>query len=432
VWARASVACAVISLGGCAGGSVATTPSQATPIAIMPPQIAPTSIALANPAPGTPLVVNISVASGSATMTFPAGTVFPPGASLQIQSVATSSGTTQAQRRANGIALVSVTPTTVSASLLFGNGLTITPNALPISAALTFTAGAAGGPQGGNTVAVSNTGQVNVVQTAATIVTTSIKATEPTKQSSGNAELVVNTDTVNQTIMVPLQPNATTTLVFGPASSFMQTTPYVTTTTTTTAQLPLLPLAPIVYMFPPIVAVFNGSVTIPAGTPNASFAATFGTDLPGGLATVTSLRRGRENIGGTFRTISFVSLTSAAEFTAASTPSFTFLYPPGSTLGGGESLYLALFDPTQPASGWTVFSGPATINDLAVTFPSTAISTTLHAKTPYTYALVSTAQALVAPTPAPTIAPSPVPTASPAPSPNPTPAPVPTATPGLP
>jgi len=78
---RIALVAATALLSSCGGGSVATpgtSTSTSTLQAVTVPAFAAVTVPVTNPAQGAPLVVNIPVIGGTATMTFPAGTTVDP------------------------------------------------------------------------------------------------------------------------------------------------------------------------------------------------------------------------------------------------------------------------------------------------------------------------------------------------------------------
>lgn len=182
---------------------------------------------------------------------------------------------------------------------------------------------------------------------------------------------------------------------------------------------------------------YAGTITIPQASSGAGsgMTATLQSTLPSTIPAVQSIARTPRSIGVTLIPLVYVALAPSGTMTFASSLSFTFVLPNGTSLAPGSSAYVGFYDPAQ--GQWQTLLGPGTVNGQTISFGATTGSVTLTAGTTYAFVLFSTAQPIVAatasPTTAPTTAPTTVatsvpttvpttaPTASPTPTPSPTP-----------
>jgi subtilisin family serine protease len=160
---------------------------------------------------------------------------------------------------------------------------------------------------------------------------------------------------------------------------------------------------------------YSGMVTLPVtttGSGNASLALS-----TTNATTVSSTTRALPKAigGGNLDPLVFVTLTTSANLTFATFPTFAFTLPAGLTLPAGASLYLA-YNPGDVAGGWSTLAGPATLSGNGVTFPGAVGPVTFTSGVSYAFTLLATAQVLVVATPSPS--PSPLSTASASPSPT--------------
>jgi hypothetical protein len=403
-------------LSACGGGSTLAAPgtaSQSLPVVTVP-TIAAATIAVANPASGMPLVVNIPMSSGSATLTFPVGTTVSPGTSIVVKTIdLASSSTTQAATRRSSAA-ISPTPPSSLAPGLYVQVIDGLINVSNPGGTQSFAAGQFGfvpSPNAPPIIVPANPG-LQFVPPPSFVGT--FDPSSPTQPPAGYKAVTSPSGAISFPLV--LNQNDPTTLAIGPASEFSSTTSFLASSSvrviTGTAATPLqLPNA--------IDGGFTASMTFLTGTPKVALDMSFSLTEPSGVAAVSSLRRARSSIGANvnFSTALFVTLTAEQAYSSSATPSFAFAYPAGMSFNAGESLYVAVLDPTQPANGWTVLSGPGTVSGQTVTFTSTNIPTSLAPNVAYTYALISTAQTLTAPTPAPSSTPTQAPTPTPLPTP---------------
>ncbi len=161
-----------------------------------------------------------------------------------------------------------------------------------------------------------------------------------------------------------------------------------------------------------IASGYGGSVVFPTTGGNATANLVLGAS---NAVAVQSSARLPKAIGGALAPLAYVTLTMTATVTFQAWPTFTFILPPGFSLPSGN-LYLA-YNPGDTAGNWSTLAGPATISNSTVTFAPSTGPITFASGTTYAFALFSTAQPLVAPTP------TPVPTRSPTPAPTPVPSP---------
>jgi subtilisin family serine protease len=146
---------------------------------------------------------------------------------------------------------------------------------------------------------------------------------------------------------------------------------------------------------------YGGTATIPAGNVATTLSTTFSTAQPGGTPTIQNLQRRPQNIGGTgpIGAIAFLCATPAATVTLAAYPSFTLIFPTSPPAGNA---YVALFDPTNAAAGWTTIEGPATVAGSTLSFSGATPGPTLQAGRTYCLLFFTLASALPTPTPTPT------------------------------
>ena len=195
----------------------------------------------------------------------------------------------------------------------------------------------------------------------------------------------------------------------------------------------------------------SGTVNVAAASSgNAAITAVMSTALPAGVPALKSVRRAPRDIGaGGISGLTYVTLTSNASVSFGSSPQFTFTAVTQSLLTTATPGYIAFYDASAAANGWTTILGPVTIGgaNTSWTFPAAALPVTFKPATTYVYALFTATSAVAtpSPSPAPTATPSPtaVPSATPAPTstptatptrtpvpptPTPTPTPIPAAT----
>ena len=187
------------------------------------------------------------------------------------------------------------------------------------------------------------------------------------------------------------------------------------------------PQSPASIAFAPIAGGLRGSITAPPANVVATLSATLQATLPATFPQVQSVRRRPATIGANaLQAMAFVTIMPSATVTFPTSLSFTFVSPV--PLSANTVAYVAEFDPTNAAAGWTAILGPGAISaGNAVTFDATPQPLTLAGGVTYGFALVVVPQTLPSPTPAPTLVPSPTP--SPTPAPSPTPSPTPSSTP---
>jgi len=173
--------------------------------------------------------------------------------------------------------------------------------------------------------------------------------------------------------------------------------------------------------FGPVTGGFSGTVTLPAASASSTLTATFlpGTSAPPGSPAIQNLRRRPANIGAqNIQAIAFITVTPSVTVSFPKTPDFTFTAP-FAVAQLGAFAYVAEFDPTQSAKGWTTIEGPAAASGNTLTFTGTLPALTLQAGNTYEFLLFSVASAL--PTPSPSATPTATATATPSPAPTATP-----------
>jgi subtilisin family serine protease len=136
---------------------------------------------------------------------------------------------------------------------------------------------------------------------------------------------------------------------------------------------------------------YAGSVTLP-GTTSSGSAALVLTSTPSGPVLSASARLPKA-IGGTLVPLAYLTITTTANLSFSSWPSFTFTLPSGFSVGSGGALYLAS-NPGNTAGNWSTLAGPATANGSTVTFVPGSVPVTFVGGTVYAFALLSTAQVL--------------------------------------
>jgi hypothetical protein len=188
--------------------------------------------------------------------------------------------------------------------------------------------------------------------------------------------------------------------------------------------------APAMATFGPISNGLSGSAGLPAASSGtASITEVLSTGLPAGTPALKSVKRAPRDIGAAGITaIAYVSFTANANVAFGTTPSFAFTVIGSPTLVTAPTPgYIAFYDPTASANGWTTLLGPVTIGGSATTwtFPGGAFPMTFKPGSTYVYALFAASSAVATPSP------TPVPTSTPltSPSPSTTPTIVPTASP---
>jgi hypothetical protein len=186
--------------------------------------------------------------------------------------------------------------------------------------------------------------------------------------------------------------------------------------------------APTTFSFP---AVSSGiSATVSFAAPVAGSGALTGTlnaAAPGGAPALSALHRLPRGIGGTgIQALAYLTFQAGSALQFPTAPAVTFTFPPGSGLLVNEYVFLALYDPTQPASGWNVIAGPLPLA-ATTTFPANRFAFNVAANAGYDLAFITAAGAVTMASPTPSPTPSatakPSPTATPVVTPSPTPSP---------
>jgi hypothetical protein len=415
---RVALVCATALLTGCAAGSTPAAPGTATQSlpAITVPAIAATTVTVVNPAAGAPLVVNIPMSGGAATMTFPVGTTVSAGTQILVKTIDLAAGSVQAAGRRSQDA----NPPAPVTGLAPGLYVQVIDGAINLS-----------NTGGSQNFAAGQFGFTSAVRQPPIVVPSNpgLQFTPPPQFAgpvvSGKPGIgypAATNPSGDITFPVMLHQNAATIIAVGPASTFTSTTSFDASSTASG-------LAGSVITLPPVAGGFTAAVTLPhltpAGSAPATFAFNFSLTAPLGVAAIASRGRAPLNIGGSFSTSAYLTLTVPGTLPLAmsSTPSFVFAYPDGFTFNAGESLYVALFDPTQPSAGWTAFSGPGVVNGQSVSFASVNRPLTFNGGTAYQFALISSVQTVSVPTAAPVNTPSPTPSATPSPAPSTAPTP---------
>ena len=143
----------------------------------------------------------------------------------------------------------------------------------------------------------------------------------------------------------------------------------------------------------------SGTVTVPAtSTGSGSATITVQSTLPAGAPTPQSANvRRPKSLGATVTPLLYAVVTPSAAVSFGSTPAFTFSFPTGTLQG---DVYVAFFDPSNPAAGWNAVAGPITASGNSITLPSQPISPpiTLSANVSYVFAIVQSAAPLPVPT----------------------------------
>jgi hypothetical protein len=165
--------------------------------------------------------------------------------------------------------------------------------------------------------------------------------------------------------------------------------------------------------FGPVTGGYSGVVTVPAANVAASLNAVFTAIAPSGAPTVQHVRRRPQNISASgIQPLAFFTVTSNVTVTFPTAPTFTLTLPNGSTTSGSTFAYVAEFDPTNGAAGWTTIEGPAAVlNATTLGFAGAPPPLTLVANKTYVFMVFIVPQAI--PTPSPTSTPVPVSVASP-------------------
>ena len=161
----------------------------------------------------------------------------------------------------------------------------------------------------------------------------------------------------------------------------------------------------------------------PAST-TATVALTLSATPPGGAPALQSDQRLARSIGASATGLAYLTAQSSADVSFNSTFGANISVP--GPVSGTE--YLVMFDPANPAAGWTLVSVPGTagagiargLGNIVMSFAKGAT---------YDFALISTQAALTLPLPSPTPSSTPAATPTPTPTPVPTPTPAPTPTP---
>jgi hypothetical protein len=189
-----------------------------------------------------------------------------------------------------------------------------------------------------------------------------------------------------------------------------------------------------------IVGPFGGGYLAKVTAPDANAATnlTVAASLtaPAGLPAVTGRLR-RQNIDASnVNVFGYETWTPASTVTFVGSFALAWVFPPGVTPPDPANSYVAFEDPNDPAAGFNVIAGPATVSSGGVPgsavgstifgwgFP--AISLTFDAGATYDFVLFSTTSTLSTPSPAP-VSPTPMASASASPTPiasaSPSPAP---------
>ncbi len=167
----------------------------------------------------------------------------------------------------------------------------------------------------------------------------------------------------------------------------------------------------------------TGTVRAGASNPATALNVTFSLTQPANVPTPSAFRRMPQSIGGAnLSFIAWFQVTANPGTTLPSWPGFSFTFGASQTLPDPAHSYVAEFDPSNAAAGWTTIEGPASAAGTVFTWTAPAIPVTLTAGNTYTFVLFSTSSTLATPTP------TPAPTASPSPSPTPSPTPAPPGT----
>ncbi|MDB5042280.1 MAG: putative subtilase-family protease [Candidatus Eremiobacteraeota bacterium] len=161
---------------------------------------------------------------------------------------------------------------------------------------------------------------------------------------------------------------------------------------------------------------YTGTVGFPTSTSgSATVTATLSSTLPSGAPALSAMRRKPAAIGvAGIAPLVYLTLSASAAISFANTPTITVVLPLTVT---PSSVYLGLYDPSQPLSGWNfVQITPTVSNGNTLTFSTTVASVGLTAGSSTYFALFASPLAL--PTPSPTATPVVTPSTTPTPNPN--------------
>ena len=427
------------ALPACSGGSTAFTPiAQSTALFALPVVTTPVAVPLANPTPGMPLVITAPLGSGTAVVAFPAGTTVTAGTTLSIQTGTIPALTYQSSsaRRPQSSATPQAAPQ-VLLHVQVSNGMVVTGT----GPSQNFAAGEFGYlPNGGQPPAILPPAPgVQFTPPVGYKVSTTTVAVPTTLFGLAGEPYNIFSDTSGNLIIpialpVSLTTGTTASIALVPSTG----APAAATFSDSSSAMASVSAGGTTLTLPPVFGTFSAGVQFPA--PATSAAGTVNgvldANLPSSAVPVQSTARRAKAIGGTFSVTDYVQLVFQNSTTFASTPLWTLGLSAGTVAPpAGQAYYLAIYDPTNPSAGYTTLAGPGIVGASSVTFASTANAQTFAAGVTYTFALITTAQALATPAPTPnaTASPSPAPTASPTPSPaptlSPTPAPTPAPTP---
>jgi hypothetical protein len=179
------------------------------------------------------------------------------------------------------------------------------------------------------------------------------------------------------------------------------------------ATVAVSPTIPSSGSFGPVAGGYSGTLTLPAANAAAMLTATFLTSQPAGTPTIQNLKRRPLNIGaGPIQAIAFVTVSVSQTVTFPKTPDFTFTAP-FSVAQLGAFAYVAEYDPTNAAAGWTTIEGPGAPSGNTLTFVGAPPPITLAAGGTYGFLLFSVPQAIPSPTATPVATATPVVTATP-------------------
>jgi subtilisin family serine protease len=160
-------------------------------------------------------------------------------------------------------------------------------------------------------------------------------------------------------------------------------------------------------------STYSGSATIPAASTATSLITTFTTTQPSGTPTIQNLARRPAAIGASpIGSLAFVCMTPASSVEIGTYPSFT-LTVPSAQASSINFAYVAYYDPTNTAAGWTTIEGPATKAGNVLSFASTSWGEPLQSGKQYCFLIFTLQSALSSfSTPTPTPTPTPVATAT--------------------
>ena len=192
---------------------------------------------------------------------------------------------------------------------------------------------------------------------------------------------------------------------------------------------------PTTVFLPPAAGGVSGSLLLTAASTTATVAVTLSATPSAGAPSLQSDQRLARSIGASATGLAYLTAQSSADVSFSSTFGADISVP--GPVSGTE--YLVMFDPANPAAGWTLVSVPGTVGAGIARGLGNIVMSFAKGAT-YDFALISTQATLTLPLPSPTPssapsatpAPTPTPTATPSPTPTlaPTPTPLPTPTPG--